>query len=133
MLLQTMNDPRLQLVTVTLVNIDRELEYANVFVSTVGDEARRREVMQVLKNAKGFIRRELAKRVELRRAPEVIFHWDPSPEKAEHIADLLDQIKTETPVAPAAAVTPLETPAPAAEVPPHAGTPASPEAGAPPR
>ncbi len=119
MLLQTMNDPRLQLVTVTLVNIDRELEYANVFVSTVGDEARRREVMQVLKNAKGFIRRELAKRVELRRAPEVIFHWDPSPEKAEHIADLLDQIKTETPVAPAAAV------------PPYAGAPASPEAGAP--
>ena len=130
MLLQTMNDPRLQLVTVTLVNIDRELEYANVFVSTVGDEARRREVMQVLKNAKGFIRRELAKRVELRRAPEVIFHWDPSPEKAEHIADLLDQIKTETPVAPAAAVTPLETPAPAAAVTPLAGAPASPEAGA---
>jgi ribosome-binding factor A len=95
-LLQTMNDPRLNLVTVTVVNIDRELEYANVFVSTVGDEARKREVMQVLNNAKGFIRREVSRRVQLRRAPEIIFHWDPSPEKAEYIAGLLDQIKAET-------------------------------------
>jgi ribosome-binding factor A len=107
-LLQTMNDPRLQLVTVTVVNIDRELEYANVFVSTVGDDARKREVMQVLNRAKGFIRREVSKRVQLRRAPELIFHWDPSPEKAEHIASLLDQIKSETPPAEpgAASLTP---------------------------
>src|SRR5688572_26252093 len=96
-LLQTMNDPRLQLVTVTLVNIDRELEYANVFVSTVGDDERKREVMQVLNRAKSFVRREVARRVQLRRAPEIIFHWDPSPEKAEHIATLLDQIKSEAP------------------------------------
>jgi len=89
-----MNDPRLALVTVTVVNIDRELEYANVFVSTVGDEARRKEVMQALGHATGFIRREVARRVQLRRAPELIFHWDPSPEKAEQIAQLLDEIKT---------------------------------------
>ncbi len=95
-LLQSMNDPRLQLVTVTVVNIDRELEYANVFVSTVGDEARRKEVMHVLNNAKGFIRREISRRVQLRRAPELVFHWDPSPEKAEHIAQLLDQLKADT-------------------------------------
>lgn len=88
-----MNDPRLTLVTVTVVNIDRELEYANVFVSTVGDAARRKEVMQVLNNAKGFIRREVSRRVQLRRAPELIFHWDPSPEKAEQISQLLDELK----------------------------------------
>jgi ribosome-binding factor A len=92
-LLQEMNDPRLALVTVTRVNIDRELEYANVFVSAVGDEARRKEVMLVLNGAKGYVRREIARRVQLRRAPELIFHWDPSPEKAEHIAQLLDEIK----------------------------------------
>ena len=95
-LLQSMNDPRLQLVTVTVVNIDRELEYANVFVSTVGDEARRKEVMQALNNAKGFIRRGISQRVQLRRAPELVFHWDPSPEKAEHIAQLLDQLKADS-------------------------------------
>src|SRR5215471_17449527 len=93
-LLQGMNDPRLNLVTVTVVNIDRELEHANVFVSTVGDEARRKEVMQVLEGAKGYIRREVSHRVQLRRAPELLFHWDPSPEKAEHVEQLLDELKT---------------------------------------
>jgi ribosome-binding factor A len=92
-LLLEMNDPRLSLVTVTVVNIDRELEHANVFVSTVGDEARRKEVMQVLNGAKGYIRREVSHKVQLRRAPELIFHWDPSPEKAEQISHLLDELK----------------------------------------
>jgi ribosome-binding factor A len=81
LLLQEMNDPRLDLVTVTQVNIDRELEYANVFVSTVGDEARRKEVMHVLNGARSYVRREIAKRVQLRRAPEINFHWDPTPER----------------------------------------------------
>jgi len=114
-LLQSMNDPRLQLVTVTVVNIDRELEYANVFVSTVGDDERKREVMQVLNNAKGFIRRELSRRVQLRRAPEIIFHWDPSPEKAEHIATLLDQIRGEMPEGEVPR--PSDPPGPEAETP----------------
>jgi ribosome-binding factor A len=98
-LLLSMNDPRLNLVTVTVVNIDRELEHANIFVSTVGDEARRKEVMQVLDGAKGYIRREVSHRIQLRRAPELLFHWDPSPEKAEHIAHLLDEIKSSPPPA----------------------------------
>lgn len=93
-LLLAMNDPRLNLVTVTVVNIDRELEHANIFVSTVGDDARRKEVMQVLNGAKGYIRREVSHRVQLRRAPELIFHWDPSPEKAEHVAQILDGLKS---------------------------------------
>ena len=109
LLLQEMNDPRLDLVTITQVNIDRELEYANVFVSTVGDEARRKEVMHVLNGARGYIRREIAKRVQLRRAPEINFHWDPTPEKAEHIARILDEIKTEAPPAPDARPAPQET------------------------
>jgi ribosome-binding factor A len=102
LLLQEMNDPRLDLVTITQVNIDRELEYANVFVSTVGDEARRKEVMKVLNGARGYIRREIAKRVQLRRAPEINFHWDPTPEKAETIARILDEIKSDDPPAPKA-------------------------------
>jgi ribosome-binding factor A len=100
-LLLGMNDPRLSLVTVTVVNIDRELEHANVFVSTVGDDARRKEVMQVLNGAKGYIRREVSHRVRLRRAPELIFHWDPSPEKAEQISQILDELKEAGPAADA--------------------------------
>jgi ribosome-binding factor A len=109
-LLLTMNDPRLSLVTVTVVNIDRELEYANVFVSTVGDAARRKEVMAVLNGAKGYIRREVSHRVQLRRAPEFLFHWDPSPEKAEQISQILDELKSGQTGAPAAASAPAVTP-----------------------
>jgi ribosome-binding factor A len=105
-LLLGMNDPRLSLVTVTVVNIDRELEHANVFVSTVGDEARRKEVMQVLNGAKGYIRREVSHRVQLRRSPELIFHWDPSPEKAEQISQILDDLKSGGPAAPSPAPAP---------------------------
>ena len=90
---QEMNDPRLALVTVTQVTLDRELEHANIFVSTVGDEARQKEVMRVLTSAQGFIRREVARRVQLRRTPELHFHWDPSPEKVEQVGQLLDQLK----------------------------------------
>jgi ribosome-binding factor A len=98
LILLEMNDPRLNLVSVTTVNIDRELEYANIFVSTVGDEARQKEVLQALIHAKGFIRRELSQRLQLRRAPELIFHWDASPEKVEHVAQLLDQLKDTPPM-----------------------------------
>ena len=93
LLQREMNDPRLALVTVTRVNVDRELEHANVFVSTVGDDERRREVMRVLEGATGFVRREIGRRVQLRRTPIVHFHWDPSPQKAEDISQLLDQLK----------------------------------------
>jgi ribosome-binding factor A len=109
-LLLGMNDPRLSLVTVTVVNIDRELEHANVFVSTVGDEARRKEVMQVLNGAKGYIRREVSQRVQLRRSPELLFHWDPSPEKAEQISQLLDELKSDGPAAPSAPAAPAPEP-----------------------
>ena len=90
-----MNDPRLRLVTVTRVVIDRELEYANVFVSTMGDEARQAEVLAILKGAHGFIRREIGRRVKLRRTPEIIFHWDPAPEKGEQVEQLLDQLRAQ--------------------------------------
>src|SRR5258708_19905040 len=109
-LLLGMNDPRLGLVPVTVVNIDRELEHANVFVSTVGDEARRKEVMQVLNGAKGYIRREVSQRVQLRRSPELLFHWDPSPEKAEQISQLLDELKSNGPAPPSAPAPPAPKP-----------------------
>lgn len=101
LLLRELKDPRLALVTVTRVNIDRELEHANVFVSTVGDEARQKEVMHALEGAKGFIRREVGQRVQLRRTPQIVFHWDPAPEKVEQVGRLLDQLKAANPPADA--------------------------------
>jgi ribosome-binding factor A len=95
LLLQELKDPRLHLVTVTNVLIDRELEHANIFVAAMGEAERQTEVLQGLASAQGFIRRELARRLQLRRAPEVHFHWDATPDRVEHVGQLLDQLKAE--------------------------------------
>ena len=97
LLQREMKDPRLELVTVTAVNIDRELEHAHVFIATMGDESRQKDVLHVLNNAKGFIRREVGRRVQLRRTPEIDFHWDPSPDRAEHVEQLLDSLNPPPP------------------------------------
>jgi ribosome-binding factor A len=92
LLLRETRDPRLALVTVTDVTIDRDLAYAEIYVNAMGAEGRRAEVMGALDGAKGYLRREIARRIPLRRTPELRFHWDPSLEHGERIAQLLDML-----------------------------------------
>ncbi len=92
LLLFEVSDPALQGLTVTEVVIDRELEYANVYVNALGEEERAESVMAGLRRAHGFLRRELASRVRLRRAPELRFHWDETLSRAAHIEALLDSL-----------------------------------------
>lgn len=90
-----LKDPRLNLVTVTRVVIDRELEHANIYVSTALDEAeRKKDVLRGLESARGFLRREVGRRVQLRRVPELHFHWDPGLENVEQVGQILDQLKS---------------------------------------
>jgi ribosome-binding factor A len=91
-LLRKAKDPRLALVTITDVTIDRDLAYAEIYVNAMGAEGRRSEVMDALGHAKGYLRREVGARVRLRRTPELRFHWDPSLEHGERIAQLLDTL-----------------------------------------
>lgn len=93
LLQRELRDPRLGLVTVTRVLVDRELMHADVYVSTLGDDARQAELMQALESAQGLLRREIGKRVKLRQTPHLVFHWDPGMENMENVARLLDQIK----------------------------------------
>jgi len=93
MLIREIGDPRLQQVFVTDVKVDRELAFADVYVSAVEGAERSAEVLAGLKSASGFLRRALAERVELRAFPRLRFHWDPTPENADHIEKLLLQLK----------------------------------------
>ncbi|MEJ5224323.1 MAG: 30S ribosome-binding factor RbfA [Anaerolineales bacterium] len=95
MLLKEISDPRLHQVFVTDVRVDRELAFADVYVSAVEGAARSAEILQGMESASGFMRRALAARVELRVFPRLRFHWDPTPENADHIERLLLQIKKE--------------------------------------
>jgi ribosome-binding factor A len=95
MLLKEINDPRLAQIFVTDVTVDRELAYANIYVSAVEGASRSKEVIEGLESASGFLRRELAARVELRAFPRLRFHWDPTPENADHMERLFQQLKEE--------------------------------------
>lgn len=89
MLIHEISDPRLKQIYVTGIKVDRELAYAEVYVSAVEGASRAEEVLAGLESASGFLRRTLAARVELRAFPKMRFHWDPTPENADHIEKLL--------------------------------------------
>jgi ribosome-binding factor A len=96
MLLKEISDPRLVGVSITDVTIDRELAYANIYVSAVEGSERSDEILAGLEHAQGFIRRELTHRIDLRTFPRLRFHWDPTFERAEHIERLLASLQNDT-------------------------------------
>ncbi len=89
MLIREISDPRLQQIFVTDVKVDRELAFADVYVSAVEGASRSADVLSGLESASGFLRRTLASRIELRAFPKLRFHWDPTPENADHIEKML--------------------------------------------
>lgn len=94
LLIREISDPRLHQIFVTDVKIDKELAFADVYVSAVEGATRSVEVLAGLKSASGFIRRALSARVELRTFPRLRFHWDPTPENADHIEKLLLELRS---------------------------------------
>ncbi|HKJ37901.1 MAG TPA: 30S ribosome-binding factor RbfA [Anaerolineales bacterium] len=96
MLIREINDPRLKLIYLTDVKIDRELAYADIFVSAIEGTERSKDVLAGLESASGFIRRTLASRMELRAFPRLRFHWDVTPENADRIEKKLAEIRENT-------------------------------------
>ena len=93
MLIHEINDPRLKQIYVTDVKVDRELAYADIYVSAVEGVSRSADVLAGLESASGFIRRTLASRLELRTFPRLRFHWDMTPENADHIEKILADLR----------------------------------------
>lgn len=82
-------DPRLEWVTVMDVKLSRDLRHATVYVSTLGEGAAEEETLAVLREHRGFLRSELAKRLKLRRVPELRFERDLAALRARRIEELL--------------------------------------------
>ena len=93
MLIREISDPRLKQIFVTGVKVDRELAYADVYVSALEGAARSKEVLAGLESASGFIKRTLAARVQMRAFPRLRFHWDMTPENADHIERVLAELR----------------------------------------
>ena len=93
MLIREISDPRLHQIFITDVEVDRELAFADIFVSAVEGSARSSEILEGLEHASGFLRRQLAAHIELRAFPRLRFYWDPTPENADHIEHLLADLR----------------------------------------
>ena len=93
MLIREISDPRLKQIYVTDVKIDKELAYADVYVSAIEGVSRSKDVLAGLESASGFIKRTLASRIELRAFPRIRFHWDMTPENADHIEKILAELR----------------------------------------
>lgn len=91
------SDPRLLGVSITGVKVDRELSYADIFVSAVEGQEREKEILAGFESANGLIRHVLAESLQLRSFPRLRFRWDPTPEKADRIERILASIRTEAP------------------------------------
>src|SRR6476646_8468468 len=95
LLQRELKDPRIGFTTVTAVEMSADLRYARIFVSVMGTPEEQKATMDALASARGFIRRELAARLDLRFAPEVQFKLDTSAEYSDHISRLLNELKQE--------------------------------------
>jgi ribosome-binding factor A len=87
------NDPRAGFLTVQNVELSKDLRHAKVYVSILGEDAQRRKVMRMLKDATGFIQREVAGTLRTRVTPALAFVLDTSIDKSFKVAEILEQIK----------------------------------------
>lgn len=87
-------DPNVKFVTITAVRTTNDLSFCKIYVTTLKDEFKS-ETMKALKNASGYIRKELANRIEIRHVPKIEFVYDESIEYGKRIEDKIKEIHEE--------------------------------------
>ncbi len=93
LLLRKVKDPRIGFVTITGVEVSRDLRAAKVFYSVLGEPEDRQRAADGLASAMGFIKWELGARLQLKFMPEIVFAYDPSMDYADRIERLLMEIR----------------------------------------
>jgi ribosome-binding factor A len=88
---QEINDPKLGFPTVTEVDVAPDLSTAKVYVSFLGKNYKKRDGIEALRRAKGHIKSELAKRIRIRKIPDLTFEVDDTLDKAERIEQILNK------------------------------------------
>lgn len=85
-------DPRVGFVTITGVEVTKDLSFAKIFISVMGSEEQRAETLSTLQKAAGYMRSEIGRRIKVRHAPEIIFKLDTSLDNGTRIMELLREI-----------------------------------------
>ena len=83
------------MITITTVEVSGDLQHVKIFISLFGEEKKKAEVLVGLEEAKGFIRAELARRLQMRRSPELIFKIDQGMTRGSSVLDLLNSLELE--------------------------------------
>lgn len=91
MIASKLKDPRIGFVTVTRVEMTSDQRLAKIYVGVLGDDKQRKETLVGLKQASGFVRRQLAHSLKLRHTPDVVFHYDKGLDATDRVARLLEE------------------------------------------
>ncbi len=93
MIQHELKDPRISpLTSIIDVNVTKDLRYATVFISIYGSDEERKDTLEGLTSASGFIRKEIGKNLNIRYIPEILFKHDLSIEHGIYISDLIDKL-----------------------------------------
>jgi ribosome-binding factor A len=88
-----LKDPRIkEMTSITRVEVTKDLSFAKIYVSVLGDENDKKETIEGLNSAKGYIRKEISSNIELRYAPDPIFYLDESIEQGIYMSKLIDEV-----------------------------------------
>jgi len=86
-----LKDPRIGFVTVTEVRTSADLRHARVFVSVLGDEARRAATLDGLRSAHGVLQRRVAAQLKMKRTPALTFQYDDTTDRAMRLEQILQE------------------------------------------
>jgi ribosome-binding factor A len=91
-ILTELSDPRVRDVTVTYVEVSRDLRYAKIHVSVMGDEGHQKLTLRGLQSAAGFLQAKIAERIEIRYTPKLTFLLDQGVKRSIAVAQILQQV-----------------------------------------
>jgi ribosome-binding factor A len=100
LLARDVHDPGIGFLTITHVKVTPDLQQARVYYTTIGDDKARKETRKALGRATPFLRRHIGQRLQLRRVPELDFHFDETVEKQDRIEKILQDINAERAASP---------------------------------
>jgi ribosome-binding factor A len=90
---EELKDPRLGFLTIIGVEVNRDLTQATIFVSVLGDEAEQQQTMQVLRRARGVIKRDIGDWLQIRTTPDINFKLDTSVERGTRVLQLIEGLE----------------------------------------
>jgi len=95
LLMTKVKDPRVKKITVTGISVSKDLRYARVYYSLIADQQEILDAQKGLDSAKGFIKREIGLRMDLKYVPDIVFKHDPSLAEGDHMEKLFRKLRTE--------------------------------------